>query len=79
MKPVVVGGDDFRPVGIAVAPDGSLYISDWVDKSYTLHGKGRIWRLRNAQPITSSALRGAAVTVSEVKCDRAGMLAASAA
>jgi putative membrane-bound dehydrogenase-like protein len=46
MKPVVVGGADFRPVGIAVAPDGSLYISDWVDESYTLHGKGRIWRLR---------------------------------
>jgi putative membrane-bound dehydrogenase-like protein len=48
MKPVVVGGDDFRPVGIAVAPDGSLYMSDWVDKDYNLHGKGRIWRLRNA-------------------------------
>ena len=46
MKPVVAGGEDFRPVGIAVAPDGSLYISDWVDKSYTLHGQGRIWRLR---------------------------------
>jgi putative membrane-bound dehydrogenase-like protein len=46
MKPVVVGGDDFRPVGIAVAPDGSLYLSDWVDKAYTLHGKGRLWRLR---------------------------------
>ena len=46
MKPVVAGGDDFRPVGIAIAPDGSVYISDWVDKSYTLHGKGRIWRLR---------------------------------
>ena len=62
MKPVVVGGDDFRPVGIAVAADGSLYVSDWVDKSYTLHGKGRIWRLRanpdsgaspTAQPIPS--------------------------
>ena len=48
MKPVVKGGDDFRPVGIAIAPDGSLYISDWVDKSYSVHGKGRIWRLRNA-------------------------------
>ena len=46
MKPVVAGGEDFRPVGIAIAPDGSVYISDWVDKSYTLHGQGRIWRLR---------------------------------
>ncbi len=49
MKPVVQGGDDFRPVGIAIAPDGSLYISDWVDKSYDLHGKGRVWRLRRAE------------------------------
>jgi putative membrane-bound dehydrogenase-like protein len=48
MQPVVTGGEDFRPVGIAIAPDGSVYISDWVDKSYTLHGKGRIWRLRQA-------------------------------
>lgn len=46
MKPVVVGGDDFRPVGIARGRDGNLYVSDWVDQSYTLHGKGRIWRLR---------------------------------
>jgi putative membrane-bound dehydrogenase-like protein len=52
MKPVVKGGDDFRPVGIAAAPDGSLYVSDWVDKSYSVHGKGRIWRLRNAHPRT---------------------------
>jgi putative heme-binding domain-containing protein len=37
-------------VGIAPAPDGSLFVTDWVDKSYTLHGKGRIWRIRAAQP-----------------------------
>jgi putative membrane-bound dehydrogenase-like protein len=53
MKPVVTGGDDFRPVGIAAAPDGSLYVSDWVDKSYSVHGKGRIWRLRNPREIPS--------------------------
>ncbi len=46
MQPVVVGPEDFRPVGMAASPDGSLYITDWVDRSYELHGKGRIWRLR---------------------------------
>jgi len=50
-KPFVTGGENFRPVGIAVAPDGSLFVSDWVDKSYTLHGKGRIWRVRAKQPV----------------------------
>ncbi|HEX7900709.1 MAG TPA: PVC-type heme-binding CxxCH protein [Planctomycetota bacterium] len=40
------GGDDFRPVGIARAPDGSIFLSDWVDRSYPVHGKGRIWRVR---------------------------------
>ena len=43
---VVQGGVDFRPVGFALAPDGSIYFSDWVDVSYPVHGKGRIWRLR---------------------------------
>ena len=42
----VRGGNDFRPVGIAVAPDGSLFVSDWVDQSYPVHGKGRIWRIK---------------------------------
>ena len=44
MTPLITGGEDFRPVGIAQGPDGTIYISDWVDKSYQLHGKGRIWR-----------------------------------
>lgn len=43
---IVRGGNDFRPSGLAAAPDGSLVISDWVDGSYEVHGKGRIWRVR---------------------------------
>ncbi|HUE72780.1 MAG TPA: PVC-type heme-binding CxxCH protein, partial [Pirellulaceae bacterium] len=50
MQPVVRGDENFRPVGMALAPDGSLYFSDWVDKSYTLHGKGRVWRLSAKKP-----------------------------
>jgi putative membrane-bound dehydrogenase-like protein len=45
LKTVVQGDADFRPTGLAVAPDGSLYFADWVDRSYPVHGKGRIWRL----------------------------------
>ena len=50
MTPVISGGENFRPVGLALAPDGSLYFSDWVDKSYQLHGKGRVWRLSAKNP-----------------------------
>ena len=50
MEPLVTGGADFRPVGIAVAPDGSLYVTDWVDKSYSVHGKGRIWHIHAVEP-----------------------------
>jgi putative membrane-bound dehydrogenase-like protein len=46
-RTIVVQGDaDFRPTGMAVAPDGSLWFADWVDRSYPVHGKGRIWRLQ---------------------------------
>jgi putative heme-binding domain-containing protein len=45
-REVVVQGDArFRPVDFALAPDGSLYFTDWVDVSYPLHGAGRLWRL----------------------------------
>lgn len=50
---VVKGGDHFRPVGIAMTPDGSVYFTDWVDRSYELHGKGRLWRLRPKSPGTA--------------------------
>lgn len=44
-EPLIVGGENFRPVGLAVAPDGSLYCTDWVLKDYKIHGKGRVWRI----------------------------------
>ncbi|TWU04605.1 PVC-type heme-binding CxxCH protein [Stieleria varia] len=54
---VIAGGEHFRPAGIAVAPDGSLYIGDWADRSYPLHGKGRIWHVRAKQPMERSTDR----------------------
>ncbi len=45
-KPFVQGGENFRPVGLAVASDGSLFVSDWVRSDYNLHGKGSIWHIR---------------------------------
>jgi putative membrane-bound dehydrogenase-like protein len=45
-EPLITGGENFRPVGIATAPDGSLYCTDWVLRDYKLHGHGRIWRIR---------------------------------
>jgi putative membrane-bound dehydrogenase-like protein len=43
------GGKDFRPVGLAMAPDGSLFVSDWVLADYNLHGRGAIWQVRAKQ------------------------------
>jgi putative membrane-bound dehydrogenase-like protein len=45
-KPFVQGGKDFYPSGLAVAPDGSLFVSDWGSRSYELHGKGAIWHVK---------------------------------
>ncbi|MBU6399842.1 MAG: c-type cytochrome [Verrucomicrobia bacterium] len=45
-RKILAQGDQwFRPVGIATGPDGVIYITDWVDHDYSVHGKGRIWRL----------------------------------
>lgn len=46
--PLLQGDIHFRPVGIAQALDGSILITDWVDRSYNVHGKGRLWRLKSA-------------------------------
>ena len=44
-EPLITGGENFRPVGLATAPDGSLFSTDWVLRDYKLHGHGRIWRI----------------------------------
>lgn len=49
--PFIQGDGDFRPVGIAVAPDGSLYVTDWVLRDYNLHGKGAIWKVKARQRV----------------------------
>lgn len=45
-QPFVRGGNEFYPSGLAVAPDGSLFVSDWGSKEYALHGKGSLWHVR---------------------------------
>lgn len=52
-EPIITGNENFRPVGLAIAPDGSLFFSDWVSRDYKLHGKGRIWRVSSLAPRTS--------------------------
>jgi putative membrane-bound dehydrogenase-like protein len=44
-EPFIRGGRWFRPVALVTAPDGTLYITDWVLKDYPNHGFGRIWKL----------------------------------
>ncbi len=50
----IKGGEDFRPVGLAVAADGALIASDWVKRSYPLHGHGALWRFASAEPLDRS-------------------------
>jgi putative heme-binding domain-containing protein len=58
-EPIITGGENFRPVGIALAKDGSLFVSDWVDKSYQLHGKGRVWHIAARDRVTPDRPRDA--------------------
>jgi putative membrane-bound dehydrogenase-like protein len=76
IKPVVVGGENFRPVGIAADKDGDLWFSDWVDKSYQLHGKGALWRLswkgREVSEPTEATFGGAAPAADSTPDDPIG-------
>ncbi|MBL69783.1 MAG: hypothetical protein CMO74_15290 [Verrucomicrobiales bacterium] len=56
MSPLVQGDDSFRPVGLAMAPNGHLYLSDWGSSSYNLNKKGRLWRIRPVKDFKAKPL-----------------------
>src|SRR5262249_9210565 len=58
---LVRGGENFRPVGIVPGPDGSVYVSDWVDRSYPVHRKGATWRIRPTERRQADGLRASKV------------------
>src|SRR5206468_4439928 len=64
-EPLITGGENFRPVGLATAPDGSLFCTDWVLRDYKLHGHGRIWRIAPKEERTTNV-----VDVKEFAVDR---------
>ncbi|MEX0704783.1 MAG: PVC-type heme-binding CxxCH protein [Planctomycetales bacterium] len=73
-EPIVQGGPDFRPVGIALAPDGSLYASDWVKEDYKLHGHGRVWRISAVEEPQRKVIDAAAIGEKTSKQDLERML-----
>ena len=65
-EPLITGGENFRPVGLATAPDGSLFCTDWVLRDYKLHGHGRIWRIapkeaRNGKLVDLASIIGMSI------------------
>jgi putative heme-binding domain-containing protein len=50
-----------------------VYLSDWVDSSYPVHGKGRIWRVRPKQrPREPATVRDEGTVMSRVRALAAG-------
>ena len=49
VETLIEGGENFRPIALAASPDGAVYFTDWVDASYNVHGKGRIWKLQSKE------------------------------
>jgi putative membrane-bound dehydrogenase-like protein len=53
MQQLLTGPESFRPVGLAVASDGSLYVTDWGSGSYPINGKGRVWKVTPMHPASA--------------------------
>ncbi len=75
LEPIIVGGENFRPVGVALAPDGTVFFTDWVSKEYHVHGKGRIWRIVPKEPSVKSGRRsgGARQAADRASCARSSI------
>ena len=46
VEPLVKGDENFRPVALAAAPDGSVFVTDWGSRDYANHGGGKLWRIK---------------------------------
>jgi len=68
-EPIIQGGEDFRPVGLAVAPDGSVFCTDWVKRDYKLHGHGRVWRISRKVEAKREVVDLATITAKKRKAD----------
>ena len=42
---IVRGGEHFRPVCMTPARNNAFYLTDWVFSAYTIHRRGRLWKL----------------------------------
>lgn len=69
-REIVTGGEDFRPVALAVAPDGSIVFTDWVKQDYNVHSHGRLWRLSSGKTSPHNATAEAALIHEEKELQR---------
>ena len=57
-KLLIEGNEDFRPVAFAADSRGTIYVTDWGQRLYPNHGRGRVWRLSTRQNLAASRARG---------------------
>ena len=69
VQTLVSGGENFRPVGLAISRDGSaVYVTDWASNSYNVNGRGRVWKLTFTEP-----MKGAIAKPAEAMARAAGL------
>ncbi len=56
-EPFLRGGRLFRPVAFAPAPDGSVFLTDWMLSDYPNHGRGRVWKISARPGVATNAPR----------------------